>query len=136
MQRGSDKHGPRSDDALEKDTRSMVQGAPGESRAEEFREQEGPGQQEPTPDARLHGDRGMTPEGTLAADEIEARSEIARHIPGAVFPGTRNELLQGAREMHAPDAILRQIASLPEGRTFENVQDVWTALGGTAERRA
>jgi hypothetical protein len=37
MQRGSDKHAPRVDDEMERETRSMTQGSPIESRAEESR---------------------------------------------------------------------------------------------------
>ena len=44
MERGSDKHGPRVDEELDHETRSLRQGAPVESRVEEHREQEGPGE--------------------------------------------------------------------------------------------
>ena len=39
MERGSDKHSPRVDEELEHETRSLEQGAPIESRVEEYREQ-------------------------------------------------------------------------------------------------
>jgi hypothetical protein len=48
VERGSDKHSPRADEELQKETKS-VQGSPIEARAEEFREQEGPGEGEPVP---------------------------------------------------------------------------------------
>ena len=69
-ERGSDKHGPRLDDDLHDDTRSLEQGA-----------------------------------------------------------------LADARGNHAPEVVLERLQALPEGRTFENVQDVWAALGGTVEHR-
>jgi hypothetical protein len=37
LERGSDKHGPRVDDELDHETRSLRQGAPVESRVEEHR---------------------------------------------------------------------------------------------------
>ncbi|MFL5796948.1 MAG: hypothetical protein ACJ77A_03325 [Actinomycetota bacterium] len=43
MDRGSDKHNPRVDEELEKETQAIHRGEPTESRAEEFRQQEGPG---------------------------------------------------------------------------------------------
>lgn len=49
VERGSDKHSPRADEKLQKETQSLVQGSPIEARAEEFREQEGPGEGEPVP---------------------------------------------------------------------------------------
>lgn len=49
MERRSDKHSPRADEELQKETLSLEQGSPNEARAEEFREQEGPGEGEPVP---------------------------------------------------------------------------------------
>ena len=47
MERGSDKHGPRVDEALEQRTGSLDQGAPVESRADEARAEETPGEDQP-----------------------------------------------------------------------------------------
>ena len=55
LERGSDKHSPMVDEALKHDTASLWHGGPAEARSEEFREQEGPAEGEPTPDARLRG---------------------------------------------------------------------------------
>ncbi len=123
MERGSDKHNPRVDDDLKQSTASMVRGSPVEARAEESREQEGPAEGEPTSDARPSG------------DDIEARSELARHLPGAAFPGDRDALIAAAKEQHAPDGVLAELRRLPQGR-FENLQAVWDALGGSKESRA
>jgi hypothetical protein len=35
----------------------------------------------------------------------------------------------------APDEVPGRLRALPAGRAFENVQDVWSALGGTVEYR-
>ena len=56
QERGSDKHAARLDEQLEHDVRSMLQGSPVESRASESREQEGPGEDDVSPEARLVGD--------------------------------------------------------------------------------
>ena len=125
MERRSDKHAGRLDDQM-KDESTEV-------RAEEDREKEGPGEGEPVPDARLSGDRDLTPAGTLSPDEAEERAELARHIQGVAFPGDREALLASAREMHAPDGVLSRLDRLPQGTTFENVQQVWEALGGSRE---
>ena len=50
MERGSDKHAPRIDEEMERETRSMTQGSPIESRADEARAKEPPGDGEPTPE--------------------------------------------------------------------------------------
>jgi hypothetical protein len=135
IDRGSDKSGPRIDEERARDTESMERGAPVPSRAEEFREVEGAGDDEPAPDARLSGDRGMVPEDQLGPDELEARSELARHLDPSVFPVDREGLLQTAIENNAPASVMDRLADLPEDVTFENVQMVWESLGGSVEER-
>ena len=134
MERGSDKHGRRLDDALAHDTYSVTHGSPSESRAEESREQEGPADGEPTPDARVMGDRGSASEDLLSYDEVEERAELARHIQPSVFPATRQQLMASARELHAPDHIVGRFAELPDG-TFDHFEAVWEALGGREDVR-
>jgi hypothetical protein len=133
MERGSDKHGPRVDDQLHHDTRSLEQGAPLEARVEEGREQEGPADGQPVPDARLSGGRATA--ASLDLDDAEARAELARFLTPSAFPADREALLADAEGNHAPAAVLERLRALPAGRTFENVQDVWRGLGGTVEHR-
>jgi hypothetical protein len=134
--RGSDQHGPRVDDAMAGETDAMTRGYPPESRADPAREQEGPGDDEPTPDSRVHGDRGLTHEGDLTTDELNDRSELARHLRPAAFPAGRDELVAVARRQAAPDEVVGRLRSLPPGSRFHNVQDVWSALGGDTEHRS
>jgi Protein of unknown function (DUF2795) len=133
LERGSDKHSPRVDEELEHETRSLQQGAPLESRVEEFREQEGPGDDQPTPDARLTGGRATA--ASLDLDDAETRADIARFLHPSTFPADREALLADAEGNHAPAEVLERLQALPAGRTYENVQDVWRALGGTVEHR-
>ena len=133
MERGSDRHSPRIDEEMDHQTRSLQQGAPVESRVEEFREQEGPGDDQPTPDARLAGGRATA--ASLDLDDAEARADIARFLTPSAFPADREALLADAQGNHAPEAVLERLRALPEGRTYENVQDVWGTLGGTVEHR-
>jgi hypothetical protein len=134
-ERGSDKSGPRIDEERERETEAIERGAPVPSRSEEFREVEGAGDDEPTPDARLSGDRGMVPEDQLGPDELEARSDIARHLDPSIFPADWQAVLQSARDNNAPAGVLAELARLPRGTTFDNVQAVWEALGGPPEER-
>jgi hypothetical protein len=131
LERGSDKHSPRVDEQLEHETRSLQQGSPVESRVEEFREQEGPGDDQPTPEPRLH--EGRT--GSLDLDDAEARSDIARYLDPAAFPADREGLLASAEANHAPDQVLERLQALPGGRTYGSLPEVWSALGGTVEHR-
>jgi hypothetical protein len=76
-----------------------------------------------------------TPAGTDQGD-IERRSAIAEVLGKEVWPADRNTLVAKAEEGTAPDAVLAQLRRLPEGRQFENVQEVAEALGlGTEQQR-
>ena len=124
-------HSPRVDDELEHETRSMVQGAPVEARAQESRLQEGPADGEPEPDARIAGDR-PSKSPMLAAADVEMRSELARHLQPGRFPASRPEVLAMARELHAPDPVIELLNRLPDGR-YDTIGEVWLALGGSTE---
>jgi hypothetical protein len=130
LERGSDKHSPRVDEELDHETRSLQQGAPVESRVEEHREQEGPGEDQPTPESRLHEEPA-----SLDLDDAEARSDIARYLDPAAFPADRDALLDNAEANNAPEVVLERLQALPAGRTYERLPDVWAALGGTVEHR-
>ena len=135
MERGSDKHGSRLDEALAHDTQSIVQGAGGEARADEGREQECPGDGEPTPDARLAGGRLAGDGSRPTDDELEARSELARHLDPSVFPADAGALVANADGNHAPAWVLEALRALPDGQ-YPTTESVWEALGGSVERRA
>ncbi|HWC10944.1 MAG TPA: DUF2795 domain-containing protein [Acidimicrobiales bacterium] len=126
MERASDKHAQRLDEALAADTRSVVQGSPIEARDGDERLQEG----------------GEGPEAANTAtgpgaglDERDGRSELARHLRPSAFPGDRDGLLEVARDENAPGAVLEALAVLPGGVEFGNVEAVWEALGGRGESR-
>jgi hypothetical protein len=119
------------DEALKHDTASLWHGAPAESRSEEFREQEGPAEGEPTPDARLSGG-GEIPGVGLSLDDINGRAELARYLEHRKFPARPDELAAHARERHAPDGVVQQLLSAPD-QVYETVSEVWAALGGRVE---
>lgn len=128
MERESDKHSPRVDEAMKQDVESLLKGAPVESRAQESRLQEdpdvGPGTRTDVPDPPGSG----IPE--TAADR---RAEIARHLATVRFPASREELVAAARDDGASPQLLRELQDLDEEGPFETVQAVWTAMGGESE---
>jgi hypothetical protein len=76
-----------------------------------------------------------TPAGTDQG-VIERRAALAEVLGKEVWPADRDTLVAKAEEATAPDAVLAQLRRLPEGRQFENVQDVAQALGlGTEQQR-
>jgi hypothetical protein len=129
MTRESTKHGPNLDDALKNETRSLEQGAPIESRSQERREAEGPGDFDRDVDART------APPGALGSDPVEARRELSRHLRPSVFPAGRAELLAEAEEQQAPEPVLAALRTLPDGPTFATVHEVWAALVGYEDPR-
>jgi hypothetical protein len=135
MERGSDKHATRLDENLKADTRSMVRGAPVEARASEAREQEGPGENEPTPDARLVGARLQPNTAQPTDEELEARSEIARRLDPSIFPADRRTLVTSAESNGAPDWIRELLSALPD-QAYPTTESVWEALGGSVEHRS
>jgi len=135
MERSSNKHAPRIDEELKHATASLTRGAPVEARANEAREQEGPGDGEPGPDALIHGDRPALSPDVLSHDEIEARADLARHLQPSVFPADKAKLVESARLMGASDDQVDQLDGLPDG-VFDHLEAVWEALGGRVEYRA
>jgi hypothetical protein len=133
MERNS-KHSFRVDDAMAAETDSLTRGAPIESRVEEWREAEPSGEDQPVADGILNGDARET-NGSIGHDELELRSELAKRLRKSAFPANRQTLEEIAAEEQAPGPILDLIRRLPDGRTFENTADIWTALGGHVEHR-
>jgi len=70
--------------------------------------------------------------GGLSRGEVVARSELAIHLRPSIFPAGRDAILEWAEEEHAPTALLGQLRALPQD-SYENVQQVWEALGGRRE---
>jgi hypothetical protein len=117
MERQSTKHGPRLDEELERETESLVRGAPVEARSDEGREKE------PLADDEL------------PSDPVLARRELSRHLTLSVFPAQRQELLEEARRNQAPGPVLALLEALPPEARFGTVHEVFDALlhGGHAE---
>jgi hypothetical protein len=118
MERGSNKHTPVVDDRMKEEAEPLERGAPTSGRVEEYREIE------PTGD-----------EKTVARDDVEMRSLIARWLHRVDFPATRGVLIDEARQNNAPAEVLEALESLPDVTTYENAQQIWVALGGEPEER-
>lgn len=135
MERGSDKHGPRLDEALEAETRAMMTSGR-DTRSEEWNSAEPSGEDQPDVDRAPAGTlTGGVPDG-LTAEDVEQRSELATYLGKEIWPAGRQELIAKAREQSAPDRVSDLVARLPD-REFVNLQDAWTALaGGHEEHRS
>lgn len=128
---GSGKVSAQQDDALKKATEGLVRSGHS-THAQEWRDPEPSGEDQPDVDLEPGGTMsGGIPDGMSAAD-VEDRSDLARYL-GRVYPADRDALLAVASGNNAPDRIVSLLEQLPGGQTFDNLQDVWAALGGGVE---
>ncbi len=129
MERGSDKHSARMDDALEGEVRGMMQ-AGRETRGEEWNSAEPSGEDQPevdrAPDGSLHGG---VPDG-MTEEDVEERSLLAQVLGKEIWPAGQSVIAAKAREMNAPDALLRRLEGLSPDAVYPNLQHVWAALSG------
>lgn len=136
MERQSDKHGPRLDDAMEHEVESLTHGAPIESRVDPGREMEDAADDEPYPEGIIEeidpDDEFAT---TLPRRDVRARSDLAVHLRPSIFPATAEVVLACAQEEGAPPDLIEALMKLPWGATFHTTEEVWEALGGHTEHR-
>jgi hypothetical protein len=135
MERGSDKHSARVDEALEGEVAGMVR-AGRETRGQQWNSAEPSGEDQPdvdlAPDSTL---AGGVPDGMTERD-VEERAGIAAYLGKEVWPAGSEALVAKATELGAPDDVLDQLRRLPDSAVFDNLQDVWQALqGGTEAHR-
>jgi hypothetical protein len=128
----STKHSPRVDEELEHEIQGMLK-AERATRSEEWREVEPVAEGDPDITADPAGTLvGGVPVG-MTEDAVVARAELARWLTREPFPGTRDELVEAARDHRAPDAVVAELERLPQGETFERIGDVARALGYPTE---
>lgn len=130
MEPGNSKHSPRVDDELSHETRSFTQGQPVAAHTRDDLQQEGP-----LGNPGNRPDHPGTPDG-VSRDAVDLRAELAASIRPSAFPADKRKLLAAARDEHAPRESVALIERLPEGVSWESLEQVWEAAGGPpAEHR-
>ncbi len=105
------------------------------TRAEEFRRDEGPDDDEPlSPVREERPDVPQQQDGVLDDRDADRRADLARYIDPSVFPARPEVLLASAERNFAPDWIIAALRSLPDD-VYGTTQEVWRALGGPIEER-
>jgi hypothetical protein len=126
-------HGPRADDELKKELRSDLQ-AHRATRAEEWRDPESGGEDQPEPD-----ETAGTPEGRAhPADEeaaLELRSELARYLVRHAVPGDKAHIVGILEADNAPQRILDLVSGLPDNVTWASMRELYQALDLPVEHR-
>lgn len=132
MERGSDKHGRRLDEALKGETAGMMRSGR-DTHTEEWKSAEPSGEDEPevdrVPNATLVGG---VPSG-MTADDVEGRAQLASYLDRSAFPCGRDGLIEDAVANSAPERVLEQLRSLATGAEYATVNEVWVALGHAVE---
>ena len=132
MERGSDKHGFRLDDAMASEVDGMMR-AERDTRPESFRSMEPSGEDQPDVDrAPNETMQGALPDG-LTRRDVELRSELATFLPPSTFPAVQTVLLEAAERNEAPDHLLDLLRRVPSGREYANVGEAYEASGGGRE---
>jgi len=132
VDRGSDKHSPLVDDQLKHETEGLVR-AGRSTHAEEWKDAEPSGEDQPDADLAPAGTlHGGTPAG-MDGDDVEGRAELAGFIGKDAYPLLREQILDRVIDGQAPTRVVDLVRRLPSGQQFQNINDVWTALGGHVE---
>lgn len=127
MERGSDKHSARMDDALDAEVSGLVRS--GRDNRAEWNSPEPSGEDQPDVDRVPNGTQsGGVPDG-MTEQDVEGRSELAGYL-GRVWPATTEQLLGVATDHDAPEHVTAAIRALPPGHSFENLQELWAAVSG------
>lgn len=129
MQRGSDKHGPRVDDAMSEDVRGLTQSGH-DVRAEEWRSAEPAGEDQPDVDRVPGADsRAGTPDG-MTPEDLERRAELAAALGKEIWPADAATIQQRVEESNAPDRVRELVSRLPKQRVYQGASEVWAAATG------
>jgi hypothetical protein len=132
VDRGSDKHSPLVDDQLKHETEGLVR-AGRSTHAEEWKDAEPSGEDQPDADLAPAGTlHGATPEG-MDGDDIEGRAELAGFIGKDRYPLVREQVIDLVIDGQAPDRVIDLVRRLPSGQQFQNINEIWTAVGGHVE---
>ncbi len=75
------------------------------------------------------GPVGLAPD----PDQIAGRALLATALAPSMFPAGKGELLERAQAEISDPVLLGRLRQLPEGRHYDNVNEVWVALGGEME---
>ena len=129
MERGSDKHSARMDDALEHEVRGMMT-AGRDTHAEDWKSAEPSGEDQPAVDLSADGSlHGGVPDGMTEAD-VEDRSTIAQYLGKEVWPATGAQLLAVAQSRQAPDRIVQLLRTCRADHSYTNLQEAWADISG------
>jgi hypothetical protein len=129
MERGSSKHSPHLDEAMQREAKTHTRGGPAGSRANEWRDPEAVDDEQPEASWLPEGPRRDGAPAPLTGEELEARSRFGQLIPRSVLPADREALLKAVDSNRVPPQLWERLEQLPADRKFATVYEIWEALG-------
>ena len=134
MERQSNEHSPRIDDAMAHEVAPFVRDTPLDSQNDTGLHVEAAADDESSQAAIGHAAPSETRSGALSTADIRRRSELAQHLRPSIFPATLSALIECARSEDASSELLEELTQLPAA-IYQTTEDVWEALGGDREVR-
>jgi hypothetical protein len=67
-------------------------------------------------------------------DESGLRHDLALCIDREIFPATRDQIVDSARRLHAPQTVIDRLERLPAG-IYAWYSDVWDAMHPSEKKR-
>ena len=134
MERGSSKHSPHLDEAMDREVRTHTRGGPAGSRAGEWRDPEAVDDEQPDASWLPEGPRPDGAPAPLTGEELEARSRLGQLVPRSVLPADRRALLRAMDRNRVPPELWARLERLPADQTVATGYEIWEALGFRNER--
>jgi hypothetical protein len=122
MERESSKHGPRVDEEMAREARGLTEGAPTSGRAEESRDSEPSGDDQPS--------ATIAPDSETDQSDHDALSHFASYLRRSAFPASAQALLVEAQTNNAPDDVIDALGQIPTDTQYRNPSEVWAAVTG------
>ncbi|NYI04136.1 DUF2795 domain-containing protein [Allostreptomyces psammosilenae] len=136
MQQGSDKHGAKRDDELKHEVQGELRGGR-VTHAQEWREPEPSGEDQPPADRRLVGDRIPGTDAPPSPEDVaRVREDLAKHLQRSAFPADREKIVAQLADYQAPDYLIQQVGELPATERYASLNALLEAMGyGVPETR-
>ena len=81
------------------------------------------------------GHDGIVGPADVDPDRTDLRAQIGQYVSLVKFPTTVRDLIADAEKQDAPDEVLTELRNLAPETRFENLAELWIALGLRSDRR-
>jgi Protein of unknown function (DUF2795) len=68
--------------------------------------------------------------GDEPTDPSSQGEDLAAYLDRIAFPADREEILEAAGALNAPQDVIEEFRKLPAGTRFDSAEEAWEAVGG------